>query len=123
MNSCRELILIIQIQYKNMKNVEQMKRKLLSIREIEFNEPHMSIRMEQRGVRREHILSNLRFPSKLAEFTDMGERENGRKKYKLYFNVSKKRILWIMVSINSKIKNINYQLYNKEMARNCRKRV
>ena len=87
-----------------MKDVEQMQRKLLSMQGIEFNEPHMSIRMEQRGVIREHILSNLRNPSKLDKFIDMGEKESGRKKYKLYFKISNKRTLWIMISMNTKIK-------------------
>ena len=87
-----------------MKDTEYLKRKLCSIQEIEFNEPHMTLRLEQRGVEGKHIISNLRNPSNLEKVVDMGERENGRKKYKLYFKISNKRTLWVMVLINSKIK-------------------
>ncbi len=86
-------------------NPEKIKRMLSSFEEkdIEYNEPHFSLKLQREKIDRKEVIKNVLKPEKLV-FVGVSASKNPNYDfvYDLYFKLSKNRIFKIPVSIKSK---------------------
>ncbi|MBU1603927.1 MAG: hypothetical protein KJ583_01295 [Nanoarchaeota archaeon] len=86
-------------------NLEKIKARLRSYskEDIEFNEPHFSIKLDREKIDLKEVIKNVLKPDKLV-FAGISKSKNPNYKYvfDLYFKLSKNRIFKIPVSMKSK---------------------
>ncbi|MFQ6055677.1 MAG: DUF4258 domain-containing protein [Methanosarcinales archaeon] len=86
-------------------NIEEMKKKLKSIKTITFSKHFHEPKVRLRGISEEEVKNHLRYPKKLEIVEDQGEDIKGHK-YGLLFHKSNKYDLKVVVSIKNKSLNV-----------------
>jgi hypothetical protein len=94
----------MQIRIKP-ENISEIKARLRRFKkkDIEYNEPHFTLKLDRQKIDRKEVIKNLLNPEKLA-FVGVSESKNPNYEYvyDLYFKLSKNRIFKIPASIKPK---------------------
>lgn len=94
----------MQIRIKS-GDIEEIKNRLKDYtqKDIEYNEPHFTLKLEREKIDRNEVIRNLLKPDKLA-FVGVSESKNPNYDYvyDLYFKLSKNRIFKLPVSLKPK---------------------
>lgn len=91
-----------RIKTENPEKIKQTLRKYEK-REVEYNEPHFTLKLERLKIDRKEVVKNVLKPDKLV-LVGVSESKNPNYSYvyDLYFKLSKNRIFKIPVSIKPK---------------------
>lgn len=92
----------IRIRRENTEKIKKILRKY-NKKDIVFNEPHFSLKLERNNIDRKEVIMNLLKPENLV-FVGVSKSKNPQTKfvYDLYFKLSKRRIFKISISIRPK---------------------
>jgi len=94
----------MQIRIRS-ERLEKLKRILrrYSRRDLDFNEPHVTLKLDRQQIDRQEVIRNLLRPKNLV-FVGVSESKNPRfeQVYDLYFRLGRSRILKVPVSTSPK---------------------